>query len=192
MDKTAKIATGAGLLAVVVALGCLGYQRFKPATYQDSLNTSQVQPVNLTPNAATTVTSSPNMPPVNTNLPAAALPTATIPSVTQAENSAQLNAQRGVYAAPPIPVNGSLPPSSVTTTNESSTYTQSQMNEPAMVDQKTVTSTTKTAYVRPSTTVHTASIHRRIKHHKSGNVHVARAVKHTIGFTAALPKRLRF
>jgi hypothetical protein len=50
-----------------------------------------------------------------------------------------------------------------------------------------------TAYVpESSTTVHRVYVHRRVRYsHRSGKIHVARAVKHSIAFAVKMPGRLR-
>lgn len=51
-----------------------------------------------------------------------------------------------------------------------------------------------TAYVpaETSTSVHRVYVHKRVHHRqKSGNIHVARAVKHTVMFAVKMPGRLR-
>jgi hypothetical protein len=190
MDTKSKVAAGAGVLAVAVALGYVAYQQPKPITYRVLVNTVTVRPIGTMLRAGAPVAPVTGVPAGNANLPVPALAPVAVPSMTEAENNARLSAENGIYAPNPGAVGNNVSQSSVT--RASSTYTQTQTNGAPMVEQQTTTTSVKTAYVQPSTTVHTATIYRRVRHEKPGNIHVARAVKHTIGFTAALPKRLRF
>lgn len=107
--------------------------------------------------------------------------------------------------ASPVPLNANqMPQQGVPILNQQVTTAQPGVQlksqqatyapEPFGTEQQTTTTTTstKTAYVAPSTAVHRAYVYHRVRREKPGNVHVARALKHTIAFTVKLPGRLRF
>jgi hypothetical protein len=107
-------------------------------------------------------------------------------------------------AASTVPLNANqMPQQSVPILNQQVTTAQPGVQlrsqqatyapEPFGTEQTTTTTTSnKTAYVAPSTAVHRAYVYHRVRREKPGNVHVARALKHTVAFTVKLPGRLRF
>jgi hypothetical protein len=185
MDSKVKWAVGAGLLAVVAALGYGGYQCAKYSPIPTNVCSTPVgDPFAQQPPSSSAInTSGMNGASVNPNqINGSQSSTALTPA------AAPLAAQSGVYAsAPPVLPKGSAYESTTTETRE-----YGQNAEVPVAEKTTTTTSVKTAYVPPSVTVHHVHIQRRVKHEKPGNVHVGRAVKHTVGFTANLPKRLRF
>ena len=160
MDNKVKLATGAGLLAVLTALGVGSWGWFKNSP-EHGFSTPSPTTLSQSPVSTSTVTR--NIPDGSA---ANASPSAWAP-VDPATNGIQsgipLQAQSGIYA--PVPA------SSVT--------------------ERVTTTTTKTAFVQPST-VHHVYVRQRVRYEEPGNIHVVRALKHTIAFTAKFPFRLRF
>jgi len=190
MENRAKLATGAGLLAIIAAaLGYSGYERFKPSQDSVSLPLSTIQP-----SQPVVSTGAPgDVAPLNTNQSPTASTPAGLPYNNPPQTNVQLNAPRGGYAPVPASIgSGNNYQSSVSSTREYSKDVQTQATGAPAIEQTTTTTSVKTSYVPPSTAVHQAYIHHRVRYEKPGNVHVGRAVKHTLGFTANLPKRLRF
>lgn len=169
MGNIGKFTAGAGLLALGALLGIGGYERFGHPSADTSIPlTTPANQAQVNANAATPVTGAA---PLNANpSPQPSAPGA-IPilkqQVNQPQQDVQLTAQRGVYA----PVAATSAPAT---------------------EQTVTTTTTKTAYVPPSTSVHRAYVYERVRHEAPGNIHVLRGLKHTLAFTVKFPFRLRF
>jgi hypothetical protein len=162
MDNKVKLATGAGLLAVATGLGFASYGWFKNSPETAAVTPSPIT-LNQTPvSTSNTATTASGVAPTNTSSSASA-PTGG-PFTNGTQSGIPLRAQSGTYA----PV--STAPATETTTT---------------------TTTEKTAYV-PASTVHQAYIRERVRNEAPGNIHVFRALKHTLAFTAKFPFRLRF
>jgi hypothetical protein len=170
MGNIGKITAGAGLLALGAVLGIGGYGRFGHSPADTSMpSTAPANQAQVSPSAeGTTVT---DAAPISTNPSPQPLAPGAVPILKQQLNQPQpnvpLRAQQGTYApvaAPETPV-----------------------------AERTVTTTTeKTAYVPPSTTYHRAYVYQRVRNEAPGNIHVARALKHTLAFSVKFPFRLRF
>jgi hypothetical protein len=89
-------------------------------------------------------------------------------------------------------LNSSPQGTEVRSTQEYSKSVQTGVTGAPVVEERSTTTSVKTSSVPPSTAMHQAYVSRRVRNEKPGNVHVVRALKHTTGFTANLPKRLRF
>jgi hypothetical protein len=104
----------------------------------------------------------------------------TTTQVTQSGQPGQVT-YVGPSGRPSLPVTPVQPETDVQTPQPGTAYVGKEVNS-------TQTTTTSTH------TIHTASTHQYHKvhkHQKPGNVHVARATKHTVMFAAKLPFRLR-
>ena len=193
MDNKVKLATGAGLVALIGALGYGGYECAKNTPSSPSLDPSAV-PLSQTPvSSGAMTTNAPAVPlnanqPVNVNQPVATGSTSYgAPLTNQLNGGVPLRARSGIYAPVPATLNQS------TTTSSREYVNQPLASQTAVLGPTTTTTTTeKTAYVQPSTAAHRVYVYRRVRYEKPGNIHVVRAMKHTIGFTANLPGRLRF
>ena len=105
---------------------------------------------------------SPNAP----ETPATDVPPILKQQLNQPQADMQLRSQQAVYA--PVAHETLAPERTVTTT------------------------TTRTAYVPMTTTYHRAYIYQRVRNEAPGNIHVVRAMKHTLAFAVKFPFRLRF
>jgi hypothetical protein len=192
MNRTGTIATCAGLLGLGAVLGYGGYQWFGNSA-NNALHPSPTPVNQALVSPSTTLPSVTGLAPLNTSTytnpsPAPLAPVA-IPQANQAQPIVQLKAQRGMYAPAAAPLGGVS--QSTVTTREYSSY-PTPFSEPVPVSEQTVTKTSvRTAYAPPPSSVHRVYVQRRVRNEKPGNIHVVRALKHTIAFTAKFPFRLR-
>jgi hypothetical protein len=202
MTKNQKLTAGVvGGLALVLAVGAfeLGTNNNRveapPATSSGVLPNQTSPATDTNDSAVLPSTASPVIPPrqwrsVAPGTPVNAGPAAIVPGQSVSSSTALVRTPSGAL----VPSNTlqaeqpALAPQSQTTVNSTEAVA------PAPYPPSTVTTTRTTAYVPETTTVtHRVYVHRRVhyRHHSSGKVHVARAVKHTVMFTAKLPGRLR-
>ncbi|HEY9719651.1 MAG TPA: hypothetical protein V6C69_19385 [Trichormus sp.] len=203
MTKNEKVTAGiVGGLALVLAVGAYEFSTNNNRAEAPTAQSPGVLPNQTSPNAGTNnsavlpATPSPVVAPrqwrsVAPGTPVGPGPAAVVPSQNVYSPTTVVRTPSGAFV-PSATLQAEQP---ALAPQSQTTVSSTEAVAPAPYPASTVTTTRTVATVPETTTqTHRVYVHRTVryrKHHSSGKVHVARAVKHTVMFTAKLPGRLR-